>query len=195
MDLSQYLKALREGRIIHLTGGVDADMHTSLREQYAAVTKEHPDSELVVTLNTNGGSTSFGTAIYSDLVAIQTHQKVWLVCQGKVASWGTYLMMAIPTLRRVAMPMTAFYFHRGKYRWEMNVTNTSDTHEYIMKEYEAEQASMIEEQDMLIALLARRSGLTEERARELVFNPTYLTPEQAVKEQIISHILEGEIDE
>ena len=191
MNFADYAKAMQEERVIHIVGDIDDDRLADFHKQLHAILDEPSKDEIVVGLNTSGGNTFMGMAIFHDLIALQQTRKLWLICQGRTHSMGTYIMLAVPKERRVANPLTTGYCHEGKMSLKIDLFGTPDQHEVAYKEYGAAIDNMRREQRELVKLLAANTSLDEEKAWELIKNPRCIYEEEAVKFGFIDHVLEG----
>ena len=191
MNFADYEEAMREKRVIHIVGDINNDRFADFHKQLYAVLAEPSKDDIVIGLNTGGGSIFIGMAIFHDLIALQQTRKLWLICQGRIQSMGIYIMLAVPKERRVANPLTEWYCHDGKMSQKIDLYGTPDQHEVVYKEYGAAIENMRREQRELAKLMAANTSINEEKAWELTKNPRRIYEEEAVKFGFIDHVLEG----
>lgn len=122
---------LLEDRIIFLGTGIDANVANNVVAQLLFLEKKDPDKDIVMYINSPGGSVTAGMAIYDTMHHIKCD--VCTVCVGMAASMGAMLLMAGKNGKRFALPNADIMIHQPLWGVEGQATDIAIHAEYILK--------------------------------------------------------------
>ena len=99
---------------LNLSGEVNEEMYNKVFDMYNLLRQsgELPSQTLDIFLNTEGGDTYQGLAIYDLIVLMKTYVKVCIICTGYVASSGVTILMAADI--KAALPNSHIMIHYGE---------------------------------------------------------------------------------
>jgi ATP-dependent Clp protease protease subunit len=162
-----------EGRVVYLVG--DVDEAVVVRFLAALHVLDAEESPVRVILSSDGGGVDAGMAIYDAIRT--TRSRVTVDCYGACQSIAALILQAAD-VRRVS-PECRLMIHNGSVR----VENTSaDTMESIGREVALLNRRYWE-------ILARRSGLTTDRIKEMCQVETYLSAAEAVEAGLADEVI------
>ncbi len=101
---------LLKDRIIFLTGEIEDGMANLVVAQLIFLEAEDPDKDIYLYINSPGGSTTAGMAIYDTMQYIKCD--VSTICIGMAASMGAFLMTAGAKGKRKALPNSEIMIHQ-----------------------------------------------------------------------------------
>ena len=101
---------LLKDRIIFLGGEVDDTTANLVVAQMLFLEMEDPDADIMLYINSPGGSVSAGMAIYDTMKYIKC--EVSTVCVGLAASMGAFLLTAGAKGKRKALPNAEIMIHQ-----------------------------------------------------------------------------------
>lgn len=104
-----YSRLLKD-RIIFIGTAIDEHMANSITAQLLFLAAEDPDKEISLYINSPGGSTSAGFAIYDTMQYIKP--QVHTICTGIAASFGAILLLAGAKGKRFALPNSEIMIHQ-----------------------------------------------------------------------------------
>lgn len=122
---------LLEDRIIFLGTGIDANVANNVVAQLLFLEKKDPDKDIIIYVNSPGGSVTAGMAIYDTMHHIKCD--VCTVCVGMAASMGAMLLMAGTKGKRFALPNADIMIHQPLGGVEGQATDIAIHAEYILK--------------------------------------------------------------
>jgi ATP-dependent Clp protease protease subunit len=122
---------LLEDRIIFLGTGIDANVANNVVAQLLFLEKKDPDKDIIIYVNSPGGSVTAGMAIYDTMHHIKCD--VCTVCVGMAASMGAMLLMAGTKGKRFALPNADVMIHQPLGGVEGQATDIAIHAEYIIK--------------------------------------------------------------
>jgi ATP-dependent Clp protease, protease subunit len=122
---------LLEDRIIFLGTGIDANVANNVVAQLLFLEKKDPDKDIVMYINSPGGSVTAGMAIYDTMQHIKCD--VCTVCVGMAASMGAMLLMAGTHGKRFALPNADVMIHQPLGGVEGQATDIAIHARYILK--------------------------------------------------------------
>ena len=97
-------------RIIFLSGEVDDMMANALIAEMLYMDSEDPSKDILVYINSPGGSVTAGLAIYDTMQHIKSD--VVTICVGLAASMGSFLLAAGTKGKRLALPHSRIMIHQ-----------------------------------------------------------------------------------
>ena len=104
-----YSRLLKE-RIIFLGGEVNNTTADLIVAQLLFLEAEDPDKDIIIYINSPGGSVSAGFAIYDTMQYIKPD--VSTICVGMAASMGAFLLAAGAKGKRLALPNSDVMIHQ-----------------------------------------------------------------------------------
>jgi ATP-dependent Clp protease, protease subunit len=104
-----YSRLLKE-RIVFLGGPIVDEVANSVIAQLLFLDHEDPKKDIMLYLNTPGGSVTAGMAIYDTMQHVKSH--VSTICVGMAASMGAVLLAAGQKGKRFALPNAEVLLHQ-----------------------------------------------------------------------------------
>jgi ATP-dependent Clp protease protease subunit len=104
-----YSRLLKD-RIVFIGTAIDDHMANSIIAQLLFLAAEEPDKEIYIYINSPGGSTSAGFAIYDTMQYIKP--QVHTICTGLAASFAAILLLAGAKGKRFALPNSEIMIHQ-----------------------------------------------------------------------------------
>lgn len=104
-----YSRLLKD-RIIMLSDEINDHVANSIVAQLLFLAADNPDKDISMYINSPGGSTSAGFAIYDTMNHIKPD--VQTICTGMAASFGALLLMAGTKGKRFALPNSEVMIHQ-----------------------------------------------------------------------------------
>ncbi|OGZ53976.1 MAG: ATP-dependent Clp protease proteolytic subunit, partial [Candidatus Ryanbacteria bacterium RIFCSPLOWO2_01_FULL_48_26] len=104
-----YSRLLRE-RIVFLGGPINDAVANTVIAQLLFLQHEDPKKEIVLYLNTPGGSVTAGMAIYDTMQFVKP--PVSTICIGIAASMGAFLLASGAKGKRLALPNSEILLHQ-----------------------------------------------------------------------------------
>ena len=104
-----YSRLLKD-RIVMLNGVVEDQMANSVIAQLLFLESEDPDKDILLYINSPGGSVTAGMSIYDTMQFIQS--PVSTLCFGQAASMGSFLLAAGEKDKRFALPNSRIMVHQ-----------------------------------------------------------------------------------
>jgi ATP-dependent Clp protease protease subunit len=105
------VRRLQNSRIVQLGQEVDDPIANRLCAQLVLLADEQPDRDIVMLINSPGGSVSAGLAVYDTMRAIAPD--VATVAMGLAASMGQFLLSAGTPGKRYTLPHSRILMHQG----------------------------------------------------------------------------------
>jgi ATP-dependent Clp protease protease subunit len=179
MDI--YSRLLRE-RIIFLGFPVDDHTASLIIAQLLFLESEDADKDVMLYINSPGGSVSAGLAIYDTMQYIKP--TVATICTGMAASMGAVLLAGGTAGKRTSLPHSKIMIHQPLGGTQGQATDI----EIYTKE-------MIKTRDALYNILARHTGKDFETIKRDCDRDNFMTAEEAKAYGLIDNILEKRIIE
>ena len=104
-----YSRLLKD-RIIFLSGEIDDDSANAIVAQMLFLEMEDPDKDIMLYINSPGGSISAGMAIYDTMKYLKC--EVSTLCVGMAASMAAFLLAAGAKGKRKALPHSEVMIHQ-----------------------------------------------------------------------------------
>lgn len=101
---------LLDERIIFLSGQVEDNMASIIIAQLLYLEHKDPDKDIMLYINSPGGSVSAGLAIYDTMNYIKCD--VSTICVGLAASMGAFLLSSGAHGKRIALPNSEIMIHQ-----------------------------------------------------------------------------------
>jgi len=169
---------LFEERIIFLGVQIDDASANDVMAQLLTLESTDPDREIIMYINSPGGSFTSMTAIYDTMQFVRPH--IQTVCLGQAASAAAVLLAAGTPGRRLALPNSRILIHQPA--TEGVYGQVSDL-EIQAKEIGRMRAALEE-------ILSRHSNKTPEEVRKDIDRDKILTASEAKDYGLIDEVLE-----
>ena len=177
MDI--YSRLLRE-RIIFLGFPVDDHTASLVIAQLLFLESEDADKDVMLYINSPGGSVSAGLAIYDTMQYIKP--SVATICTGMAASMGAVLLAGGHEGKRTSLPHSKIMIHQPLGGTQGQAPDI----EIYTKE-------MIKTRDALYNILSRHTGKDYETIKRDCDRDNFMTAGEAKEYGLIDHILEKRI--
>ena len=170
-----YSRLLKD-RIIFLSGAIDDAAANTVVAQMLFLEMEDPDKDIMLYINSPGGSISAGMAIYDTMKYLKC--EVSTLCIGMAASMAAFLLAAGAKGKRKALPNSEVMIHQPLGGTEGQATDLL---------IHAEHIRLIKQR--MTEELAKNTGNTLERVREDTERDNFMTASQALEYGIIDEII------
>ncbi len=177
MDI--YSRLLRE-RIIFLGFPVDDHTASLVIAQLLFLESEDADKDVMLYINSPGGSVSAGLAIYDTMQYIKPN--IATICTGMAASMGAVLLAGGTAGKRTSLPHSKIMIHQPLGGTQGQATDI----EIYTKE-------MIKTRDALYNILSKHTGKDFETIKKDCDRDNFMTAEEAKNYGLIDNILEKRI--
>ncbi|MBE5792008.1 MAG: ATP-dependent Clp endopeptidase proteolytic subunit ClpP [Clostridia bacterium] len=170
-----YSRLLKD-RIIFLSGPIDDSVANAVVAQMLFLEMENPDQDIMLYINSPGGSITSGMAIYDTMKYLKC--EVSTLCIGMAASMAAFLLAAGAKGKRKALPNSEVMIHQPLGGAEGQATDILIHAEHIIRI----KKKMNEE-------LSKNTGKPLEDVERDVERDHYMTAEQALSYGIIDEII------
>ena len=170
---------LFEDRIIFLGTPISDDVANAVMAQILCLESMDPDRDIVLYINSPGGSFTALTAIYDTMKFIKPD--VQTVCIGQAASAAAILLAAGTAGKRLALPNSRILIHQPY--TEGSYGQTSDI--------EIQANEILRMRELLEKMIAEHTGKDQEQVSRDIDRDKILTAEAAVEYGLIDAILES----
>jgi ATP-dependent Clp protease protease subunit len=171
-----YSLLLKE-RIIFLGTPINDQVANLIVAQLLYLSREDPEREIQMYINSPGGMIYAGLAIYDTIRQIPA--PVMTVAVGLTASFGTVLLTAGSRGRRFALPSATIHMHQP---WSSGGGGQAT-------DIEIQAREILRQRDLLNIILADRTGQPLEQIEEDTDRDMYMTAQQAVDYGLIDSVL------
>jgi ATP-dependent Clp protease protease subunit len=169
-----YSRLLKD-RIIFLSGPIDDGAANTVVAQMLFLEMEDPDRDIMLYINSPGGSISAGMAIYDTMKYLKC--EVSTLCIGMAASMGAFLLAAGAKGKRKALPNSEIMIHQPLGGAEGQATDVL---------IHAEHMRFIKQR--MNEELAKNTGKPVKTVEKDTERDNFMTAEQALKYGIIDEI-------
>ena len=170
---------LFEERIIFLGVQVDDASANDVMAQLLGLESEDPDRDILMYINSPGGSFTSLMAIYDTMQYVRP--EITTVCLGQAASAAAVLLAAGTPGKRLAVPNARILIHQPA--TEGIYGQVSDL--------EIQAAEISRMRKLLESTLAKHSGKTAEQVRQDIERDKILTAEEAKEYGIVDEIIQS----
>ena len=171
-----FSRLLRE-RIIFLGTAIDDMVANLVVAQLLLLDSENPEKDIMLYINSPGGSVTAGFAIYDTMQHIRAD--VSTICLGQAASMGAFLLSSGTKGKRMALPHSRVLIHQPLGGAQGQATDI---------ELEAKEIRRMK--DMLIGIMAENSGQPFEKVKEDCERDHFLTAYEAMEYGLIDKVVE-----
>ncbi|MBV6477744.1 MAG: ATP-dependent Clp protease proteolytic subunit [Ignavibacteria bacterium] len=171
-----YSRLLKE-RIIFLGTQIYDEMSSLIIAQLIFLESEDPDKDIMLYINSPGGSVTAGMGIYDTIQYIKPD--VSTMCVGLAASMGQLLLTGGAPGKRIALPHSKILMHQP---WAGGLQGQTTDILIHAKDMEKTRES-------LFKIIAKHSGQSVEKVMEDAERDNIMNPEEAKKYGLIDEIL------
>ena len=169
---------LLEDRIIMIGTSINDDVVANIvTAQMLFLEGKDPDADIVLYINTPGGSVSAGLAIYDTMQYIKADVQTW--CLGRAYSMGAILLAAGAPGKRYALPHAKALIHQPMATGIAGQASDISIH----------AKEILQERDRLYAILAEHTGQTVEKIATDADRDFYMTADQAREYGLVDHVV------
>ena len=172
-----YSRLLKD-RIIFLSGEIYDEMANLIVAQMLFLEAEDPEKDIMLYINSPGGSVTAGMAIYDTMQYIKC--EVSTLCIGMAASMGAFLLAAGAKGKRACLPNAEVMIHQPSGGAKGQATDIAIVAEQIIKTKER-----------MNQILAERTGQSIETIARDVERDHYMWADEALAYGIVDKIVEA----
>ncbi len=170
-----FSRLLRE-RIIFLGTPVDDMVANLIVAQLLLLDSENPEKDIMLYINSPGGSVTAGLAIYDTMQHIRAD--VSTICLGQAASMGAFLLAAGTPGKRLALPHSRVLIHQPLGGAQGQATDI-----------EIQAAEIIRIKKTLNEILAKNTGQSLKKIEKDTDRDYIMTPEEALAYGMIDKVV------
>lgn len=170
-----FSRLLRE-RIIFLGTPIDDNIANVIVAQLLLLDSEDPDKDIMIYVNSPGGSVTAGLAIYDTIQHVRS--QVSTICLGQAASMGAFLLNAGAPGKRMALPHSRILIHQPLGGAQGQATDI---------EIQAKEIIRIKRQ--LNELMAKHSGQPVKQIEKDTDRDYIMTPQEAKEYGLIDQVI------
>lgn len=170
-----FSRLLRE-RIIFLGTPIDDMVANLIVAQLLLLDSENPEKDIMLYINSPGGSVTAGLAIYDTIQHIRAD--VSTICLGQAASMGAFLLAAGTPGKRMALPHSRILIHQPLGGAQGQATDI---------EIQAAEIGRIKR--TLNELLAKNTGQSFKKIEKDTDRDYIMTPEEALEYGMVDKIV------
>ena len=172
---------LFEDRIIFMGVQVDDTSADDIMAQLLVLESQDPNRDVMMYINSPGGSMTAMTAIYDTMQYIKCD--VSTICVGLAASMGAFLLSSGAKGKRIALPNADIMIHQPSAGTQGKVTDMESDVEHFLRI-----------KQRLNKILAENTGKSYDEVVRATERDNFLTPEQALEFGIIDRVLVSRSD-
>ena len=170
-----FSRLLRE-RIIFLGTPVDDMVANLIVAQMLLLDSENPEKDIMLYINSPGGSVTAGLAIYDTMQHIRAD--VCTICLGQAASMGAFLLSSGAKGKRMALPHSRVLIHQPLGGAQGQATDI-----------EIQAAEIIRIKKTLNEILASNTGQSLKKIEKDTDRDYIMTPEEALEYGMIDKVV------
>ena len=167
---------LLRNRIIFLGSEVNDTIANLIVAQLLYLQQEDPEREIQLYINSPGGSSDAGLAIYDTMQLI--NNPVSTTCIGMAASMGAWLLAGGARGKRTALPNSRILIHQGSSGFQGTAADI-----------EVQAREMLRLEARMVELLASDTGQTVERIKRDINRDYWMSATEAVEYGLIDSIV------
>ncbi|HUQ07837.1 MAG TPA: ATP-dependent Clp endopeptidase proteolytic subunit ClpP [Kofleriaceae bacterium] len=170
-----YSRLLKD-RIVFLGSEVDDDVANIVIAQLLFLESEDPEKDVVLYINSPGGSITAGLAIYDTMQHVACD--VGTYCMGQAASMGSFLLAAGAKGKRFSLPHARILIHQPLAGFQGQATDI-----------EIHAREIMRARDTVNELYAKHTGQSIETIKRDTERDNYMSPEAATAYGLIDGVL------
>ncbi|MFT9371220.1 ATP-dependent Clp endopeptidase, proteolytic subunit ClpP [Paenibacillus polymyxa] len=170
-----YSRLLKD-RIVFVGAAIDDQLANSIIAQLLFLAAEDPEKDIYMYINSPGGSTSAGFAIYDTMQYIKP--EVHTICTGFAASFGAILLLAGAKGKRSALPNSEIMIHQPHGGAQGQASDIAISAKRIL--WTREKATRI---------TAERTGQSFEKVEKDMDRDFYMSAQEALEYGVIDQVI------
>jgi ATP-dependent Clp protease, protease subunit len=170
-----YSRLLRE-RIVFLGQEVDDTIANLIAAQLLFLDAEDPDKDISLYINSPGGSSYAGMAIYDAMQFVQADVQTYAI--GMAMSAGAMILCGGAAGKRHVLPNAKIMIHQG-----------SGGFRGTPADIQIAAQEILEMMERMAQIIARHSGKPVEQVRRDIDRDRFMTPEEAVDYGLVDEIV------
>ena len=174
-----FSRLLRE-RIIFLGTAIDDMVANLVVAQLLLLDSENPEKDIMLYINSPGGSVTAGFAIYDTMQHIRAD--VSTICLGQAASMGAFLLSSGTKGKRMALPHSRVLIHQPLGGAQGQATDI-----------EIQAAEIIRIKKSLNDILAANTGQSLKKIEKDTDRDYIMTPQEALEYGMIDKVISSDI--
>jgi len=174
-----FSRLLRE-RIIFLGTPIDDMVANLIVAQLLLLDSENPEKDIMLYINSPGGSVTAGFAIYDTMQHIRAD--VSTICLGQAASMGAFLLSSGAKGKRMALPHSRVLIHQPLGGAQGQASDI-----------EIQAAEIIRIKKSLNEILASNTGQSIKKIEKDTDRDYILTPEEALEYGLIDRVVTADV--
>ena len=174
-----FSRLLRE-RIIFLGTAIDDMVANLVVAQLLLLDSENPEKDIMLYINSPGGSVTAGFAIYDTMQHIRAD--VSTICLGQAASMGAFLLSSGTKGKRMALPHSRVLIHQPLGGAQGQATDI-----------EIQAAEIIRIKKSLNDILAANTGQSLKKIEKDTDRDYIMTPEEALEYGMIDKVITKDV--
>ena len=174
-----FSRLLRE-RIIFLGTPIDDMVANLVVAQMLLLDSENPEKDIMLYINSSGGSVTAGFAIYDTMQHIRAD--VSTICLGQAASMGAFLLAAGTKGKRMALPHSRVLIHQPLGGAQGQATDI-----------EIQAAEIIRIKKSLNEILANNTGQSLKKIEKDTDRDYIMTPQEALEYGMIDKVVSRDV--
>ncbi len=171
-----YSRLLKDN-IIFIGGAIDDDVANLVIAQLLFLEAENPEKDVALYINSPGGSTTAGLAIYDTMQYVKPDISTF--CVGQAASMGAVLLAAGTKGKRIILPNSRVLIHQPWVRGMGGQQSDVQIH----------AQDLLKLRDRLDEVLAKHTGKTKDEVHEDTDRDNILTAEEAMEYGLVDQIM------
>ncbi len=171
-----YSRLLKDN-IIFLGGAIDDDVANLVIAQLLFLEAENPEKDVAIYINSPGGSTSAGLAIYDTMQYVKPDISTF--CVGQAASMGAVLLAAGTKGKRIILPNSRVLIHQP---WVRGLGGQQS-------DIQIQAQDLLNLRDRLDEVLAHHTGQSREKIHRDTDRDNILTAEEAIEYGLVDQIM------
>ncbi len=172
-----YSRLLKDN-IIFLGGAIDDDVANLVIAQLLFLEAENPEKDVAIYINSPGGSTTAGLAIYDTMQYVKPNISTF--CVGQAASMAAVLLAAGTKGKRIILPNSRVLIHQP---WVKGMGGQQS-------DIQIQAQDLLLLRDRLDEVLAKHTGQSKEKVHEDTDRDNILTAPEAIEYGIVDQIME-----
>ncbi|WP_019639988.1 ATP-dependent Clp endopeptidase proteolytic subunit ClpP [Paenibacillus fonticola] len=170
-----YSRLLKD-RIVFLGSAIDDQVANSISAQMLLLAAEDPEKDIHFYINSPGGSTSAGFAIYDTMQYIKPD--VQTICSGMAASFAAILLLSGTKGKRFALPNSEVMIHQPHGGVQGQASDIEISAKRILRTRER-----------LNAIAAEHTGQSLERIAKDMDRDYFMSAEEAIEYGVIDQVI------
>lgn len=175
LKLDIYSRLMRE-RIIFVGEEIDTHLANVICAQLLLLDSEDPEKDIIMYINSPGGSVIDGLAIYDTMQHVRA--PICTVCIGQAASMGSILLLAGAEGKRYALKNARVMIHQGSGGTQGQATDI----EIYTKE-------LLRLEKLINEIMHKHTGQPIEKLEKDQNRDNYMTAQEALDYHLIDHLI------